>query len=455
MSYLSNPSSSVVGGGITSLNGLTVTTQIFSSGTAGSIPNVSSSGAIHTINIPVMASTGVTQGVITNAAQTLPGLKTFPDGIITSLTLGNLLVGNASNVSTVLAIGTAGQVLTVVGGTAVWQTFAGAGTVTNVSSANADATITNPTTTPIITIVQTPALRSATTTVNVSASTAPTVGQVLTATGPSAATWQTLVGTGDMLLAGAQINTGLKTFLDATLGFRNVANTFTSLFTNTNTAARTYTLPDVTGTVTVLGNASTGSGAVVLATSPTLITPALGTPSALVLTNATGLPLTGLVASTSLAIGVGSIELGNATDTTISRVSAGQIAVESIVVPTVSSINTLTNKRVQKRVVATTQSATPAINTDNGDIFEIVGLAQAITSMTSGLTGTPLEGEMVQFIFKDNGTARAITWGAGFVSSTVALPIITAANTSIAVLLQYRTSSVWTAASAWNCIAVA
>lgn len=40
-----------------------------------------------------------------------------------------------------------------------------------------------------------------------------------------------------------------------------------------------------------LSNGTTGSGAVVLATSATLITPALGTPSAAVLTNATGLPL--------------------------------------------------------------------------------------------------------------------------------------------------------------------
>ena len=39
---------------------------------------------------------------------------------------------------------------------------------------------------------------------------------------------------------------------------------------------------------------TTGSGAVVLATSPTLVTPALGTPSALVLTNATGLPASAL-----------------------------------------------------------------------------------------------------------------------------------------------------------------
>jgi hypothetical protein len=37
---------------------------------------------------------------------------------------------------------------------------------------------------------------------------------------------------------------------------------------------------------------STGSGANVLATSPTLVTPALGTPSSVVLTSATGLPLT-------------------------------------------------------------------------------------------------------------------------------------------------------------------
>jgi len=39
------------------------------------------------------------------------------------------------------------------------------------------------------------------------------------------------------------------------------------------------------------GVSTTGSGTVVLSTSPTLVTPNLGTPSALVLTNATGLPL--------------------------------------------------------------------------------------------------------------------------------------------------------------------
>lgn len=41
----------------------------------------------------------------------------------------------------------------------------------------------------------------------------------------------------------------------------------------------------------------TGSGALVFGTSPTLVTPALGTPSAVVLTNATGLPVGGISAS--------------------------------------------------------------------------------------------------------------------------------------------------------------
>ena len=91
---------------------------------------------------------------------------------------------------------------------------------------------------------------------------------------------------------------------------------------------------------------TTGSGNVVLATSPTLTTPALGTPSSVTLTNATGLPVAGITASTSTAIGVGSVELGHASDTTLSRSSAGVLAVENVVVPTISSVHTLTNKSI-------------------------------------------------------------------------------------------------------------
>ncbi len=43
---------------------------------------------------------------------------------------------------------------------------------------------------------------------------------------------------------------------------------------------KTITFPDLTGTVTVLGNSTTGTGAIVLANTPTLITPVLGVATA-------------------------------------------------------------------------------------------------------------------------------------------------------------------------------
>lgn len=56
------------------------------------------------------------------------------------------------------------------------------------------------------------------------------------------------------------------------------------------------------GNGTAISAASTsGSGSVVLTTSPTLVTPALGTPSALVLTNATGLTSSGVATATFTA----------------------------------------------------------------------------------------------------------------------------------------------------------
>jgi hypothetical protein len=86
------------------------------------------------------------------------------------------------------------------------------------------------------------------------------------------------------------------------------------------------------GVVSIEGNAVLVSGG------------ALGTPASGTLTNATGLPVSGITASTSTALGVGTVELGHATDTTIARSSAGVITVEGIVVPTISSTDTLTNK---------------------------------------------------------------------------------------------------------------
>ena len=72
----------------------------------------------------------------------------------------------------------------------------------------------------------------------------------------------------------------------------------TDTLTNKSVSLTTNTL---TGTSLELKTAisdETGSGALVFATSPTLVTPALGTPASGVATNITGLPLAGLVATT-------------------------------------------------------------------------------------------------------------------------------------------------------------
>jgi len=71
-------------------------------------------------------------------------------------------------------------------------------------------------------------------------------------------------------------------------------------------------LSTTTFKVNIIRQTETGTGAAVMATSPTLVTPNLGTPSAAVLTNATGLPTAGLATQVFAAgIGIG----GAAADT--------------------------------------------------------------------------------------------------------------------------------------------
>lgn len=141
------------------------------------------------------------------------------------------------------------------------------------------------------------------------------------------------------------------------------------------------------------------------------------------------------------------IELGHASDTTISRSAAGQIAVEGVVVPTISSTNTLTNKRVTKRVGSTTSSATPTINTDDVDCYKITALATAITSFTTNLSGTPTDFQELTIRIKDDGTARAITWGASFTNHGAILPTTTTISKTLTVKFIYDS-----VAAIWGCV---
>ena len=83
-----------------------------------------------------------------------------------------------------------------------------------------------------------------------------------------------------------------------------------------------------------------GTGAALFASG------ALGTPTSGTLTNCTGLPVAGITASTSTALGVGSIELGHASDTTLARSSAGVVTIETVPIVTTTATQTLTNKAI-------------------------------------------------------------------------------------------------------------
>jgi len=180
------------------------------------------------------------------------------------------------------------------------------------------------------------------TSVNKVAFTAPATGSTLTiADGKTLTASNSLTFTGTDATSFAFPGTSdTVVTLTATQTLTNKTLTSPVISTISNTG--TLTLP--TSTDTLVGRATTDTLTNKTLTSPTLTTPVLGTPSSGTLTNCTGLPVSGITASTSTALGVGSIELGHATDTTIARSSAGVISVEGVVVPTVSSTDTLTNK---------------------------------------------------------------------------------------------------------------
>ena len=83
-----------------------------------------------------------------------------------------------------------------------------------------------------------------------------------------------------------------------------------------------------------------------------------------------------LITSSGIATFLGTIEIGNATDTTLSRASAGRLAIEGVNIVTVSSSDTLTNKTLTSPVLNT-----PTINSPT-----ITDIVSASTLRVTGFT---------------------------------------------------------------------
>ena len=130
---------------------------------------------------------------------------------------------------------------------------------------------------------------------------------------------------------------------------------------------------------------------------------------------------------------------------TVDIESTNAPTVGGVVVPTISSTSTLTNKRITKRVTTTTDDATAVIDIDTCDVYQLSAVANA-TEFTT--TGTPTDGQQLIIRLKDAGVAKGLTW-TGFTALGVTLP-----TTTVAGKWHYIGAAYNAAASAWHAIAV-
>ena len=126
------------------------------------------------------------------------------------------------------------------------------------------------------------------------------------------------------------------------------------------------------------------------------------------------------------------------------------IAIDSTVA-TLTNAQTLTNKRINPRVVsAGSTSGNLTINGDTTDVYKAEGITGSITFLQP--SGTPVDGQKLVIRIEDDGTARGVNWttsSGAFRAVGVTLPIVTVPNKFTYIGCIYNTTDAF-----WDVIAV-
>lgn len=193
---------------------------------------------------------------------------------------------------------------------------------------------------------------------------------------------------------------GLATHVSGTLPVANGGTGITSLGAGVATFLGTPSSANLAAAVTD----ETGSGALVFATSPTLVTPALGTPSSGVVTNLTG------TASININGTVGATTANTGAFTTLSATGVTTVQAGTALAPAITTTGD-TNTGIyfpSADTVAITTGGTQAMTLNaNGDMEVIGRLRSSGNQSVPSWTTTGVTFDAAAGTFTDNSTAAA------------------------------------------------